>query len=242
MKIYIKYCCLVAILILGSVGLLQAQNNTATQAYLSEKIELKSFDAEAWKAASNGMKYSKKPKAQKKKKRTSTTSAPPRPRPNAPDFSFRDLAQTLLIFLAVLLLAFVVFRIVAGDAILVNKQVTNRRPVTLQEIETNLHDADVDGFLDQALKKTDYRLAIRLYYLAIIKELSLKGVIEWKKDKTNGHYMREMRSKKHEKLSEFRNVTRIFEYVWYSDIDNFDAGQFEEVRVEFKRLLTAVKS
>jgi len=242
MKIYLKYCCLVAIMVLGSFGV-YAQSNTATNAYLSEKVALRNFDADAWTAAADGMKYSTKPKAKKKKKdkpKTNTTTQN-RP-PNVSNFSFKDFAQTLLIFLAVLLLAFVVFRIVAGDAILVNKQVANRRPVTLQEIETNLHDADVDGFLDQALKKTDYRLAIRLYYLAIIKELSLKGIIEWKKDKTNGHYMREMRKNKHEKLGEFKNVTRIFEYVWYSNMDNFDEGQFEEVRVEFKRLLSAVKS
>lgn len=127
-----------------------------------------------------------------------------------------------------------------GDAVLVNKEVKRRKPVTLAEIETNLQEADVEGFLKQALADKDYRLAIRLYYLAIIKELSAKGVIEWKKDKTNGHYMRELRSKNHPKLKDFRAVTRIFEYVWYSNMA-FDGGQFEEVRINFKDLLASIK-
>ena len=64
--------------------------------------------------------------------------------------------------------------------------------------------------------------------------------ITWKKDKTNGHYMNEMRRSNHPKLQEFRSVTRVFEYVWYSDTQ-FDGGKFEEVRTDFKSLLTALK-
>ena len=52
--------------------------------------------------------------------------------------------------------------------------------------------------------------------------------------------MNEMRRSNHPKLQEFRSVTRVFEYVWYSDTQ-FDGGKFEEVRTDFKSLLTALK-
>lgn len=219
--------------------------NDATEMYQKESIKVQSFDGGEWKDLTNGMKYSKKPKAKKTKKRKTTTGAgtgtiaPPQPLQVA-NYTFKDFAQTMLLFLAVLVLAFVIFKAVAGDAILVNKDVRRRKPITLEEIETNLQEADVEGFLKQSLADKDYRLAIRLYYLAIIKELAAKGVIDWKKDKTNGHYMRELRKKKHPKLQDFQNVTRIFEYVWYSNM-TFDGGQFEEVKINFKNLLAAIK-
>lgn len=244
MKKYITYISLILFFVVSFSTRFYA--NDATRAYQKESLKVKSFNKEEWKKAAGGMTYYKKNKARKtKKKQTMNTGngtgtvAPPTPREPS-NFTFKDFAQTLLIFLAIVILAFVVFKVVAGDAVLVNKEIKRRKPVSLAEIETNLQEADVEGFLKQALADKDYRLAIRLYYLAIIKELAAKGTIEWKKDKTNGHYMRELRSKNHPKLKDFRAVTRIFEYVWYSDMA-FDGGQFEEVRVNFKDLLASIK-
>jgi hypothetical protein len=244
MKQYFKYIFLITLFSLNMVNYAYATDNDETKSYHKEELNLQSFDSNKWKGATSGMKYSKKPKAKKTKKIKPTTAGtgtlpPPRPIQTNP-YTFKDLTQAILIFLAIVLLAFVIFKAVAGDAVLVNKQVTRRKVHTLKDIETNLHEADVESFLDKALKENNYRLAIRLYYLAIIKELSLKDAIVWKKDKTNGHYLKEMRKKKHPKFNEYKNVTRIFEYVCYSDMQ-FDAGQFQEVRVNFKDLLSAIK-
>jgi hypothetical protein len=241
-KKYIKYCFFLMTLWLLLVPSTSLSANDATDGYKIEKLNTKKFDTQTWKDVSANMKYAKKKKVEKKPKKVNpSTGRANTPRPTSgPPMSFRDFAQGVLIFLAVILLAFVIFKAVAGDAILSNKQVGRKTPISLEEIETNLEEADVEGFLKQALTNKDHRLAIRLYYLAILKELSLKRAIIWKKDKTNGHYMNEMRRSKHSKLQDFRTVTRIFEYVWYSDAQ-FDSGQFEEVRTDFKKLLTALK-
>lgn len=244
MKKYTLYISLILLFVLGFATDFYA--NDATRAYKGENLNVKKVDKVQWKKSIDGMKFSKKAKTQKKKKikkeeqNNGAGNAARRASNNNSSFSFKTFAQTILIFLGVVLLAFVVFKVVVGDAILVNKEVRRSRPVSLAEIETNLQEADVEGFLKQALEDKNYRLAIRLYYLAIIKELAGKGVIEWKRDKTNGHYMRELRNKKHPKLKDFRAVTRIFEYVWYSDMV-FDGAQFEEVRINFKDLLAAIK-
>jgi len=217
-------------------------NNDATQDYKTQKLNTRrtQFVSKEWKNAANGLVYQKEKKKEPKKKKNEVTRTPNTPSVNPPAFSLKDFSQAVLIFFAIVVLAFVVFRAIAGDAILVNKQIERNKPVTLEEIETNLERADVESFLDKALKGKDYRLAVRLYYLAIIKKLSLAGAIKWKKDKTNGHYTKEMRRAGHPQLKEFRNVTRIFEYVWYSDAQ-FDGGKFEEVRTDFKNLLAALK-
>jgi hypothetical protein len=203
---------------------------------------LKTFDANQWNGLTDGLKYNQLPKAKKIKKQNPSEDLQNNfsPNPITDPIIFNEFAQWVLILLAVFLLAFVVYKAVVGDTILINKQIQRTTTPTLKDIETNLHEADVESFLEKALNEKKYRLAIRLYYLAIIKELSVKGAIVWKKDKTNGHYLRELRSHKHPKLKEFSNLTRIFEYVWYSDMD-FERGQFQEVRIDFKELLTAIK-
>lgn len=241
MKQKIKYLLLLFVLFCTMQSF--AQNNDATAAYKNEPLAAQTFDGNKWKASTDGMQYTKKVQAKKTKKQNATNTgtgfAPP-PQPIEAPFTFRQFAQTVLIFFAVIILAFIVFKAIAGDAVLVNKQIVKNRQISLDQVETNLHEADVEGFLQKALTEKDYRLAVRLYYLAIVKELSLKHAIEWKKDKTNGHYMNELRAKKHPQIQEFRNVTRIFEYVWYSNMD-FDGKKFEEVRIAFKDLLNTIK-
>lgn len=241
MKKYLVYLSWLVVLMLWQAPLSIA--NDATDNYQAEELSVASFDQKEWKDSKAGMQYSKKPKAKKKKKKRTNvsngTGELPSPR-SAPNINFQDLAQTLLIFFAVLILAFIILRVVAGDAILANEPVKQRPPISLEDIETNLQEADVEGFLKQALVEKNYRLAIRLYYLAIIKELAAKGIIEWKRDKTNGQYLRELRQKKHPQVQKFKKVTRIFEYVWYSNM-TFEEEQFEEVRINFKNLLASIK-
>jgi hypothetical protein len=242
MKEFLIYICLTGLVFFSYCEFAFADNDE-TKVYLSEKINLKPFNANQWNGLTDGLKYNQLPKTRKIKKQNPSEDSQNNfsPDPLIDPITFKEFAQFVLILLAVFLLAFVVYKAVVGDTILINNKIQRTKsPTTLKEIETNLHEADVESFLEKALNEKKYRLAIRLYYLAIIKELSVKSAIVWKKDKTNGHYLRELRSHKHPKLKEFSNVTRIFEYVWYSDMD-FDGGQFQEVRIDFKELLTAIK-
>lgn len=160
-------------------------------------------------------------------------------RPPVDPASFDDILYYLLLFLVFLILIYVLFRYMAGDAPLFRQPVQRKRTIELSDIESNLNEADVDSFLKKSLEDKDYRLSIRLYYLAIIKQLSASRAINWAKDKTNGHYMREMRAGKHPAYNDFKKLTRIFEFVWYSNVQ-FDQGQFKEVSVDFKSFLNAI--
>ncbi len=109
-------------------------------------------------------------------------------------------------------------------------------PSILDNIEERIHETDLERWIREALEQENFALAIRLYYLAGIKELSLRRAIRWKKDKTNRDYLSELYNTSiYEK---FREVTRIFERVWYGkgEITRTDydalAPNFEEfVRV-----------
>ena len=101
---------------------------------------------------------------------------------------------------------------------------------TIDNLEEHIHDVDLYDFLKNALKDGDYKLAVRIYYLIIIKGLSDSALIKWKKQKTNGEYMSELYG--HKLFESFRNNTVIFERIWYGDIE-IDKRDFDQVQVKY---------
>lgn len=67
--------------------------------------------------------------------------------------------------------------------------------------------------IDKAAANGDYRLAIRLMYLRLLKNLSERNVIRYKQDKTNFDYLVEIQPTNY--YNEFFKVTRHYEYSWY---------------------------
>lgn len=86
---------------------------------------------------------------------------------------------------------------------------------TIEDIAQNVHEVDLDAMLKQALEKNDYRLALRINFLIIIKLLSKHGKINWAKEKTNWEYHMELK----EKLlaDRFREIIISFESFWYGE-------------------------
>ena len=211
-------------------------DNDETAAYKRESLRLVPLNESTREQHARKLLYETKSKPVKIR-RKDLKEAPKMP--SIDPTTFDDLLYYLLLFLVLLVLCYVLFRYMAGDAPLFQQAVKRQKNLQLSDIESNLKAVDVDQFLRQSLQDKDYRLSIRLYYLAIIKKLSELQVIDWAKDKTNGHYLREMRSVQHPSYIDFKNLTRVFEYVWYSDV-RFDQGQFKEVSVDFKKFLQTI--
>ena len=109
--------------------------------------------------------------------------------------------------------------------------------IDLDQIEENIHESDLRQYLRQAAGRGDYTLAVRLYYLALLKELSLAKMIRWKKDKTNRDYRAEMRP--NALFSEFERLTLVFERVWYGS-NAISQAQYEEIAPSFEQLLQKI--
>jgi len=149
----------------------------------------------------------------------------------APIFKF------LLILGVILLLVFIIMKLMNVEHLFSpkNRKVKNSTTtINLENIEDNLHESDLEGFIRQARNEKNYALVVRLYYLAILKELSLSGQIKWKKDKTNLEYLREMSGKN--LLPKFRETTLIFERVWYGT-GILTESIFQEIEPKFKAVL-----
>ncbi|HAS41209.1 MAG TPA: hypothetical protein DCS93_12060 [Microscillaceae bacterium] len=114
--------------------------------------------------------------------------------------------------------------------------------VTFAEIEENIHEMDFDQLIAEAKSKQNYRRAVRLLYLQILKKLTDKALINWQIDKTNHDYERELAyTSLHQS---FQAVTLRFEYVCYGDfhINRETYDSTEPIFLEFGAKLAQLKS
>ncbi len=184
-----------------------------------------------WEQASKGLDYSK----------DLPEKAPPPPSaPSGVDWTQQTealgiLLQILAIAAAMVLLGYGIFKILHAPQ---NRQITRTGEViTLENLEQHLDETDLIPFLQAALDAQNYALAIRLYYLQIIKNLAAGGLIRWSKEKTNRDYLHEMRT--HRLSSEFRRLTALYERVWYGN-QAPDAQAFADMASDCQQFLARV--
>ena len=79
----------------------------------------------------------------------------------------------------------------------------------------NIDTADLENLLIQAINEGSFRDAVRYRYLILIRTLNENKLIAWKKNKTNGHYMKEMSENKGFEI--FRFLTFKFDCFWYGE-------------------------
>lgn len=124
--------------------------------------------------------------------------------------------KPLIMVLVVAGLALLIFWVLKNFFNFFEEKVKDENIVrSVESLEDNLNTADFEGLLKRALDKGEYRLAIRIYYLKSIKLLDDLGMIKWKRDKTNGSYVREMLA--YESGQNFSFLTRLYEEAWFGN-------------------------
>lgn len=189
--------------------------------------QVRAIDADQWQKAAGTLDYSKdQPKAPRA----------PRKAPQwSPDFSWwGKVLQVLAIIAAAALIGYAIYRIMQTPR---NKVIARDGvEITVENLEQYLHETDLDRFLKAALQEGNYPLAIRLYYLQAIKNLSQQKSIVWAREKTNRDYQRELSG--HPQAPAFRKATLVYERVWYGNRP-LDQAQFEQLAPELTSLVAA---
>lgn len=90
--------------------------------------------------------------------------------------------------------------------------------------------SDAQAALRRAEAKNNYRLAVRLHYLLLLREMDRSGLIDARPEKTNRQYVEEARGTP--LYDDFRELTTLFDYVWYGEID-LDADRYDTLRRRF---------
>lgn len=162
-----------------------------------------------WNKISQGKSYVETYKDSETKEKDTSKSKFKMPSSDLGDFKyvFYILVAGAILFLVVKILQ----NINSAPSIDINKG----RVYTLSEVEDKMLEIDLDKILNDALIDKDYRLALRINFLIVIKMLSLSGKITWTKEKTNWEYFSEIKDEM--TALKFKEIVVTFESIWYGE-------------------------
>ena len=93
--------------------------------------------------------------------------------------------------------------------------------------EKLINSKNLEQLIKDAVEAKEYRLAIRFYYLFVLKKLADKEMIIWQQEKTNEDYLAEVSN---ENLKpDFTKSTRLYDFVWYG---NFNINETEFLKAQ----------
>lgn len=114
---------------------------------------------------------------------------------------------------------------------------TNKSIVNLSDEEELIRDKDLPSLIQKAITDKNYQLAVRYYYLLLLKNLSEKELISWQQEKTNEDYIKELSSTKFN--NDFEQLTYLYDYVWYGEF-LIDEVAFIQVETKFKKTIAKI--
>jgi len=147
-------------------------------------------------------------------------------------FSWGPTVNIIVICLVAVIIIFVILKLL-GLKSLNNKVKISNAQFKISEIEDDIELKDLLPLHEQLIAKGDYKGAVRVLYLQSIKHLNDTGAIEWKKDKTNADYLREMR--KQSSFGLFKILTHTYELVWYGEFPVTEKA-YHTVKKQFETL------
>ena len=140
-----------------------------------------------------------------------------RVRDRASESFWASFFKVILIVGLVGLIAYIFANMMEGERVAKKRDQKKNQDLQLavDELEQNLENASLSPVIQEAERTADYPLAIRLHYLKIIQGLAQRDLIRWKREKTNGQYLLEIKNPN--LRGQFQEATYIFEQIWYGN-------------------------
>lgn len=79
----------------------------------------------------------------------------------------------------------------------------------------DIHEMDFATLIQRTRMEGNYRLAVRYYYLWLLKKLSNKEIIAWHSDKTNSDYYYEIKDAA--LRDDFKYLSYVYDHSWYGE-------------------------
>ena len=137
-------------------------------------------------------------------------------------------------------LVFAVLKLLQVDLTKMFGRAPRSLPLAYEAGQENIHELNFADALAQAEAAGNLRLAVRLGYLQLLKQLTDRDLIDWQPDKTNQAYLRELATSRPAARPDFAELTRQFEYAWYGELPVSAAlyQQVREAQLQFGRQLS----
>lgn len=145
-------------------------------------------------------------------------------------------SRYIFIGLGVGVVLFIVLKLIGSENIFSRKPKETILPYDV--LTENIHEIDYEQELQRLVAEGKFRLAVRLLYLRALKKLNDAELIEWQPEKTNYHYLTELREPALK--NDFGKLTLQFDYIWYGDFP-IDATRFEPINQSFSQFNNQIR-
>ena len=154
--------------------------------------------------------------------------------------AFTDIALKVGAVTIILLVIFFIFKAVMNsEGKWVFGKGSDKNIIPVSDIEANIHATDFKTLIASAEAEHNYRLAIRYYYLWLLKDLTNAEIIEYDVEKTNSDYQNEISTKS---LKEgFSYTSYLYNYIWYGEFD-VNENEFNKAKDAFIQFLKSIKA
>ena len=110
--------------------------------------------------------------------------------------------------------------------------------VFLNDEENIVRSENIGKLIDAAINDGDYRLAVRYYYLQLLRQLNQKKLINYEFQKTNSEYLNEIKA---DRLRvQLKKVMRIYDFIWYGSF-SLTEPDFHLAQRNFQDMQTSIK-
>lgn len=153
------------------------------------------------------------------------------------NFSSGAMNIILYIIVGLILVGLIVFLIIQYKE---DPEIKNQKIIIEEDLDIETtQKRELEIKVEKALELENYRLAVRIYFLIIIKSLSVRELINWQKRKTNYIYLKEIGD--NQLKTQFATTIKLFEIVWYGRVQ-ISEDEYKGIEPVFKDLIRAIES
>ncbi|HEX8562869.1 MAG TPA: DUF4129 domain-containing protein [Flavobacterium sp.] len=153
-----------------------------------------------------------------------------------------DIALFVVKAIAILIVLTVIYLIVKAILNKEGKWIFGRnlsKKIVYHDVsEVNLQATDFEMLVTETVASGNLRLAVRYYYLWLLKRLSEKGYIHWDVEKTNSDYLHELQNPALQQ--EFSYLSYLYNYIWYGEFE-VDEETFGKTKKAFEAAIKSIR-
>lgn len=158
---------------------------------------------------------------------------------NDRDYGNGDFFKYLFILIAIVLVVFLTYHFFFKNVGKSDQNISNIDYGQDQDINPEtIEKSQLEKDLAQAISEENYRRAVRIYYILVLKALINRNLIKWEKRKTNTHYLAEMTT--HSAFDNFNKSVNMYEWTWYGK-NTPSMEVFERFKTFYDDLLKQLK-
>jgi hypothetical protein len=148
-----------------------------------------------------------------------------------------NLFKIIYIIVFLLVLYFIIKTLINKEGNWIFGRNSDKINIEVTALDENVLETNYENLIQKAVNASNYRLAVRYYYLKTLKKLAESSKIEWEYEKTNLDYYNEIENK--ELKSQFQYISYIYNYCWYGEFE-LNNTAFNDAKTSFKTLFKSI--